>query len=285
MPELPEVETIVRDLKSIEGCKVVFNKYYDDKVFKTPFYSLAGRIIERIERFGKYIIIKFDMSAMIIHLGMTGQLFLDSGEALIPTHCKFLIQLNNREQLRYIDIRKFGKIWHLKSYEECLSYVQSKLGPEIWDINAESFLLRTKQSKYKNRILKDLLLDQKYIAGIGNIYASEICWEAYLHPKNYIKDLTDKQIENLYYCIKRVLEKAIENNGTTFSDYRRGNGQKGDNQNFLKVYNKHGEECWRCKHDTYNTNHNLTFLIKKEKIKDRMTYYCENCQRLYREEE
>lgn len=266
MPELPECETIVRDLKQIEGRKVIFNRLIDDVNFQTPFLNLSGRIIERVERFGKYIIIKFDKSALLIHLAMTGQLFLDKGDVLVPKHCHWLIQLDGNQQLRFVDTRRFGKIWHYMEYGDALKYTQSKLGSEIWDINAESFILITRQPKYSNRILKDLLLDQKYIAGIGNIYASEICYESFLNPNKLIHELSDKQIENIYYCIKRVLEKAIKNNGTTISDYRTGIGAKGNNQNFLKVYKQ--QHCKRC-------NIELT----KEKIKGRMSYYCGGCQK------
>jgi formamidopyrimidine-DNA glycosylase len=278
MPELPECETIVRDLKSIEGKKVIFNRLIDDINFQTPFYKLNNSIIERVERFGKYIIIKFDKSALLIHLAMTGQLFLDKGDYLIPKHCHWLIQLDDNIQLRFVDTRRFGKVWH-KSYDDVINYIHSKIGPEIFDINSESFVLIAKQPKYKNRILKDLLLEQKFIAGIGNIYASEICYEAFLNPHKIIHELTDKQLENLYYCIKRVLEKAIKNGGTTISDYRTGNNKKGNNQNFLKAYKQ--LECKRCKKEVEDAigETALNYPIKKEKIKDRMTYYCPNCQK------
>lgn len=227
---------------------------------------MDGFIIERIERYGKYIIIKFEKTALLIHLGMSGQLYLESGDYKIPKHCHWLIQIDNGWQLRYIDTRKFGNIWHMP-YRECRNYVEKRLGPEIWDIDFNSFLLITRQNKYKNKKIKELLLEQKYIAGIGNIYASEICYEAYLNPKITIDNLTDRQIENLYYCIKRILEKAIENKGTTISDFRTGNNKMGKNQNFLKAYKQ--EICYKC-----NTE------IVKEKIKGRSTFYCPKCQKL-----
>jgi formamidopyrimidine-DNA glycosylase len=276
MPELPEIETIVRDLKHIEGQKVIFNRLIDNVNFRTPFYKLDGKIIDRIERFGKYIIIKFDNTALLIHLAMTGQLILDKGDIIVPKHCHWLIQLDDGWQLRFIDTRRFGKVWH-KPYEELIQYVQTKLGPEIWDINDESFLLRTKQPKYKNRILKDLLLEQKYIAGVGNIYASEICHEAFLNPNKLISELTDSNIKNLYYCTKRVLDKAIKNKGTTFSDYRLPNNKKGNNQNFLKVYKQ--LYCNRCFNTDRSREKLSDYPLTKEKIKGRMTYYCSYCQK------
>lgn len=276
MPELPEVETIIRDLKSIEGQKVIFNRLIDDTVFKTDFYKLDNLIIERIERYGKYIIIKFEKTALLIHLGMSGQLYLEEGDYLIPKHCHWLIQLENGWQIRYVDTRKFGNVWHM-TYKGCRDYVERRLGPEIWDIDLNSFILTTRQNKYKNKMLKVLLLEQSYIAGIGNIYASEICYEAFLNPKVLIKNLTDKQIENLYYCIKRVLENAIKNKGTTISDYRTGNNNKGNNQSFLKAYKQ--EYCNRCRVDFENGS-KINVIITKEKIKGRMTYYCDECQRM-----
>lgn len=266
MPELPEVETVVRDIKRLIGRKVVFNRLLDDRNFKTPFYKLDGFVIENIMRYGKYIIIKFNKSALLIHLGMAGKLIIDTGDVLIPKYCNWLIQLDNGEQIRYIDHRYFGRVHHMTA-TECINYVQARLGPEPWEIDAESFVIRIKQKKYLNKPIKDVLLQQELIAGIGNIYASEICHEAYLHPKNLVKDLTDKQIENILYCSRRVLEKAIKNNGTTFRDYRNAKNQTGNNQNFLKAYKQ--IDCNRCNEK-----------IIKEKIKGRMTYWCNSCQRL-----
>jgi formamidopyrimidine-DNA glycosylase len=267
MPELPEIETIKRDLIRIEGLKVAFNQVFNDVVFKTDFYKLDGLFIDRIERYGKYLIIKFEKSALLIHLGMSGQLFLDSGETILPKHCHWLIQLSNREQLRYVDTRRFGKIWHM-SYKECRDYVETKLGPEPFDITGESFILRIRDNKYLNREIKAVLLEQKLIAGIGNIYASEICYEAFIHPKTLVKNLTDNHLINLHMCINRVLNKAIKNQGTTISDYRTGKGKKGNNQTFLKAYKQ--KECKRCNGKE----------ITKEKLEKRMTYFCNECQRL-----
>lgn len=266
MPELPEIETIVRDLKSIEGQKVIFNKLINDRVFRTSFYKLDGLVIEKIERYGKYIVIKFEKSALLIHLGMSGQLFLEEGSHLIQEHCHWLIQLEDGWQLRYIDTRRFGKIWH-QSYEDCINYIQSKIGPEPWQLEVKSFILRIKQNKYLEKTIKEVLLDQKLIAGIGNIYASEILYEAYIHPKTLVKYLNDKQIENILYCTRRVLEKAIKNKGTTISDFKTGKGDKGNNQSFLKVYKQS-----ICGRDGDK--------IIKENIANRSTFFCNTCQRL-----
>lgn len=281
MPELPEVETICRDLKAIIGKKVSFNKLLDGRVFKTPFYKMAGRdvTVKNIERHGKYILIRFSQYAMIIHLGMSGKLILDYGNVEIPKHTSWIIQFTDGIQLRYIDFRYFGNTWHLP-YDEAIQYVQSKIGPEVWDINAESFILRTKQPKYRNKEIKVLLLDQKYIAGVGNIYASEICYESFILPTKLVGELTDKQIEHIYYATKKVLEKAIQNNGTSFKDYRNAKNQTGNNQHYLKAYKQ--IECKRCLSNASKTlgpDHNLEFPMHKEKIKDRMTYWCTDCQK------
>lgn len=265
MPELPEVENIVRDLKLLEGQKIIFNRLLNDVNFQTPFYNLKDRIIERVERYGKYIIIVFDRTALMIHLSMSGQLYLEKGDYEIPKHCMWLLQLDDGWQLRFVDIRHFGKCWHM-SYDECKKYVQSKLGPEIWDITAESFILITKQPKYQNRMLKDLLLEQRYIAGIGNIYASEICYESFIDPHTLIKNLRDTQIEQIYYNIKKILDRAIKNGGTTLKDYRNGKGNKGNNQNFLKAYKQ--KECKKCNKP-----------IQKSNIKGRSTFWCPSCQK------
>lgn len=260
------METVVRDLKSIIGKKVSFNKLLDSRVFKTPFYKMAGReiTVKNVERFGKYIIIRFSQYAMIIHLGMSGKLILDLGNVEIPKHTSWIIQFTDGIQLRYVDYRYFGKAWHLP-YHEAIEYVTTRIGPEVWDIDAESFILRTRQNKYANKTIKEVLLDQKYIAGVGNIYASEICYETFILPHTLVKDLKCSQIQQMYYNIKKVLEKAIENNGTSFKDYRDAKNQTGNNQHFLKAYKQ--LECRRCK-----------LPIEKEKIKGRMTYWCSKCQ-------
>jgi formamidopyrimidine-DNA glycosylase len=228
---------------------------------------MAGHdvVVESINAYGKYIVIKFNKTAMIVHLGMAGKLIIDDGKVEIPKHCSWLIHFTNGQQLRYIDHRYFGNTWNM-DYDECMKYIHSHVGPEVFDISAESFVLITKQAKYRNKILKDLLMNQKYIAGVGNIYASEICYEAFINPHKLIQELTDKQIEHIYYATKKVLERAIKNNGTTFRDYRNAKNQKGNNQNFLKAYKQ--IDCKRC-----------NIPIVKEKIKDRMTYWCPTCQK------
>jgi formamidopyrimidine-DNA glycosylase len=267
IPELPEVETVVRDLREAEGCKVIFNKVFEhiNSIRKTDIYDLKGLILEKIERYGKYIIFKFEKSSFLIHLGMAGTIFLDEGTALMPEHCHWLIQLDNGKQIRYIDPRRFGNLWHMP-YEECKQYLSFRLGPEPWDLNVSSFILRIKQRIYLDKPIKVVLLDQHLIAGIGNIYASEICHEAFINPWSVVRNLTDKQLENILYCARRVLDKAIQNKGTSFMTFRNAKNQKGTNQNFLKVYKK--KHCSRCNSD-----------IKAFKIENRMTYWC-SCQRL-----
>jgi formamidopyrimidine-DNA glycosylase len=268
MPELPEVATVIKDLKahSIVGKKVIFNRLINDVVFKTPFYNLSGLIIEKVERYGKYIVLKFSKSAMLIHLGMAGKLILDEGKNMVPEHTHWLIQIDDGWQIRYIDHRHFGKVWNM-SYKDCMEYIQSRIGPEPFGLDSESFILRIRQNKYLNKSIKEILLDQKLIAGLGNIYASEACYEAFIHPKTLVKNLTDKQLIHMLYAIRKVLKKGIKNNGTTFQSFRNAKNKKGNNQNFLGVYKQ--KTCKRC-----------TSLIQKEKIANRTTYWCETCQKL-----
>lgn len=267
MPELPEVRTIVSDLKYIEGSKVIFNRLINDTVFKTPFYKLDGRMVEKIESKGKYIIIKFDITTLLIHLSMSGQLFVDFGDETVPKHCQWLIQLDvDREQIRYVDHRKFGKIMHFKNYEDAIQYVNSKLGPDPWEHSIDSFHLNLVQKKYKNKAIKEVLMDQKLIAGIGNIYAAEALFRAKINPFTIAGNLEANQVENLLYSIRYVLDKGIKNRGTSFSDYRTGKGTKGENQNHLKVYKQ--KTCSVCNGEIFN-----------DKLKGRSTYYCHNCQR------
>lgn len=265
MPELPECETIVRDLQDIVGYKIIFNKLFNKVCFKTPFYKLDGECIEKVERYGKYIIIKFSKTALMIHLGMSGRIFIDSSSTKIPDYTHFLIHLENKDQVRFVDHRKFGNVWHMK-YDECKHYVESKIGPEPFDITPESFYL--KLQKYQDKPIKDVLLNQKIISGVGNIYASEACYEAFLNPFKLVKYIDENKSKHLLYAIRKVLNKAIENRGTTFKDFRTGKGNKGNNQNFLKVYKRKGKNCNVC-----------NSIIKMEKINDRSTFYCEGCQK------
>lgn len=266
MPELPEIETIVRDLQEVVGCKIIFNRLLMDNCFQTPFYKLNGLIIESIERYGKYIIMRFTKTALLIHLGMSGKIFIDYDNVLVPKHTHFLFQLDNGKQIRFVDHRRFGKVWHM-TYDKCREYVESKLGPEPFDIDPQSFYLRLQQ--YKNLTIKEAIMEQKLIAGVGNIYASEACYEAFYHPKKIVSELTEKQAEHLLYAIRKVLEKGIKNRGTTFGDYRDGKGKKGNNQYSLQVYKQHGKKCKRC-----------PGTIIKETIGGRSTYYCDGgCQK------
>jgi formamidopyrimidine-DNA glycosylase len=265
MPELPEVETIVRDLQEIVGSKILFNRMLMDKCFKTPFYKLNGLHIESIERYGKYIIMRFTNTALLVHLGMSGKMFIDYDNVVVPKHTHFLFQLDNGKQIRFVDHRRFGNVWHM-TYDQCREYVEIKLGPEPWDIDAESFHLRLQQ--YRGRPIKAVLLEQKLIAGVGNIYASEACYAAFIHPETLVEQLDEKKTEHLLYAIRKVLEQGIKNRGTTFGDYRDGKGNKGTNQNALGVFKQHNKLCRRCGD-----------IITKSKVEDRTTYYCYGCQK------
>jgi formamidopyrimidine-DNA glycosylase len=267
IPELPEVHTIVQDLKQIEGYKVIFIKVFEkiDSIRKTPIYDIKNMIVEKVERYGKYIIIKFEKSAFIIHLGMSGKIIIDDGDVLIPKHCHLLFQLDNGEQVRFVDHRHFGNIWHMP-YKDCLRYVQNKIGPEPWSIDLASFLIRIKLGKYLKMSIKTVLLDQQLICGLGNIYASEACYHAYIHPKTLVANLTDKQLEQILYSSRKVLENGIKHNGTSFRDYRNAKNQTGNNQDYLGVYRQ--KICKRCNHK-----------VIKETVDTRTTYWCENCQR------
>lgn len=265
MPELPEVATIVKDLQVVTGHKVVFIKTFPkiDSIRKTPIYNIAKMVVDKVERYGKYIIIKFERSAFLIHLGMSGKIIIDNGNVQIPRHCHLLFQLDNGEQVRYIDHRHFGNIWHMP-YKDCLEYVQSRVGPEPWNLDSVSFQIRIRQPKYLDKPIKHVLLDQKLISGLGNIYANEACNEAFIHPKTLVSELTDGQLEELLYASRRVLDKGIKNNGTTFKDYRDAKNQTGNNQHYLGVYKQ--KLCRRCLGE-----------ISKEQLEGRATFWCNHC--------
>lgn len=275
MPELPEVETIVRDLREkivgykIDKAEVVEGsviKNSDEEWFKS---ALTGEKIADIKRRGKYLLFLLHSGKiLVVHLRMTGQLVYSEPSSPVQKHLCLNLLLSAAEkrlELRYYDIRKFGFIYLLLP-EERLPGLE-KLGPEPFAADFSSAYLTQKLAKRKQKI-KALLLDQTVIAGIGNIYADEILFRAGVRPDRLSSSLSSEEIERLVYWTPLVLGEAIKHRGTTISDYRDGLGKKGEFQNFLRVYGRAGEECPVCR----------TILLK-DKIAGRTSTFCPQCQK------
>lgn len=302
MPELPEVETIRRDLnKKIVGKKIVQFEVLRKKVVQAGNDKiekiLTGNSIKNIDRRGKLII--FELASgdfLLIHLKMTGQLLYHFGHHLIvgghnvpvsvpakigrtneieedqlkenlrSSYTAVVFTFADKSQLFFNDMRQFGYVKLVDAME--LEKIKSKFGVEPFDkkFTLEKFqdILRNKKSN-----IKAVLMDQTNIAGIGNIYADEICFCAHVRPDRKVEKLQLEEIKKMFACMPTVLDLAIQHRGTTFSNYVDSEGKKGNFVNFLKVYGREGEKCLHCK----------VGIIQKTRVAGRGTSFCSECQK------
>jgi formamidopyrimidine-DNA glycosylase len=273
VPELPEVETVVRDLRPMlvgrSFAKItVSRKALRRKWSRAWERQLLGRRVEAIGRRGKWILIDLGEPRLVVHLGMTGQFTVAAAELPRETHTHIAFTLDDGNELRFRDIRRFGSVT-LYPHPEALGvfFENNGLGPEPFDgeFNAE-YLRRCVRATRRN--LKAILLDQTVVAGVGNIYADESLFEARLHPALIGKALTAKQTAALSRAIVAVLTRAIERRGSSIRDYVGGSGLKGTMQDEFRVYGRTGEPCMRCETP-----------IKRITLAGRSTHFCPKCQR------
>ena len=271
MPELPEVETVRQTLranilgKEIAGIKVFYERMLTG-ITKDEFIdSLKEKKLIEIGRFGKYLFFEFsDDVYLISHLRMEGKYFIKPISDEVIKHEHIVFEFTDGTSLRYHDTRKFGTM-EIKSKEELfITHPLATLGKEAYDL--DSTYLKEKMSG-KHRDLKAFLLDQTMIAGIGNIYADEVCFMAKLNPKQDIFYLND--YENIAMASKTVINNAIKAGGTTIRSYTSSLGVTGLFQLQLNVHTKAGKPCPKCKN-----------LIIKTRVAGRGTYFCENCQKI-----
>lgn len=264
MPELPEVQTIVNGLnQKVLGkeIKEIIELRPGTVIWQNPFTSLGN--INSISRRGKYILIQTSKDyRLVIHLRMTGKLIFETDLAKTSDHARAELVFSDNTKLIFNDVRAFGKIQILKITEEIEAFKMLGLEPLSDEFDA-SYL----KNKLKNRKapIKNILLDQRVIAGLGNIYVAEILFRGKIDPRVPGNRLKKKQLEIIVKQTKTVLQEAIKYNGTTISDYRTVEDKTGEFQNFLKVYRK--EKC-ECGHQ-----------IKKIKQAGRSTYFCPVCQK------
>ncbi|MEQ1883546.1 MAG: bifunctional DNA-formamidopyrimidine glycosylase/DNA-(apurinic or apyrimidinic site) lyase [Bryobacteraceae bacterium] len=259
MPELPEVETVVRSLaRHLPGRKILAAEFHSKHVTpgdrKALAAHMAGRTIEGIRRRGKYIYITLDQGAFSAHLGMTGKLLLD---APIGKHAYGIFSLDDGV-LVYDDPRQFGSIEWDPALEE-------KLGPEPLEISAEEFIARLIKRTTK---MKALLLDQSFIAGVGNIYADEILYAAGVHPLAIAAKVSKQKAALVHQAMREILALAIEHRGSSISDYVDAEGNRGGFQLLHNAYGREGEPCMRC-----------FGKIRKILVAQRGTHYCPKCQK------
>jgi formamidopyrimidine-DNA glycosylase len=277
MPELPEVETVRRSLepnlinKKIADVKVNLPKLIkipsgDEETFKT---NLTGRQFKTIKRRGKYLLFYLDQGwVLVIHLRMTGRLIYLDKHLPVEKHTHFIFYLDDGTQLRFHDVRQFGLIYLVK--EEDLDTIGGlkTMGPEPLSADFTYQCFKTSLNGKKQRA-KAFLLDQRCVAGIGNIYADEILFQAGIHPDRRVDTLRDDEKEALWRAIKDRLQAGVDHRGTSIKDYVDGFGQAGSFQHQLQVYGKYGQPCPKC-----------GTTIERIKTGGRTTSFCPKCQRL-----
>ena len=256
MPELPEVETVVRDLRpllvgqTIAKVTVGPNKLrraWDKKWTR----RLLNQIVTAIRRRGKWIIVELDSGeCLLVHLGMTGQFTIGESSAELLNHTHLVFDLRDGlKQLRFRDPRRFGSVDLFANVADVELFLNERLGPEPTDV--ESVYFRERLSKTA-RTLKAILLDQTVIAGVGNIYADEALHQSKIHPERRGNSLTKPAIERLRQAIVTVIEFAIECRGSTIRDYIGGSGLKGGFQNEFQAYGRTGIALPKVRHRDCN---------------------------------
>jgi formamidopyrimidine-DNA glycosylase len=281
MPELPEVETVVRDLRpQLSGRTITSVRLGPEpaalgRVIRYPTPQqfarrLRQRTIETVERRGKYIVMPLQNHGrrFIVHLGMTGHLRVWEPEEAVVKHTHLRALLDSGVELRYDDPRQFGRLL-LGSHDELVKAraFPARLGPEPihGDLTEAEFerLIRARR-----RPVKSALLDQSFLAGVGNIYADEACFRAGIRPSRWTHRLTARERRGLYASIQEVLENSIAARGSSVINYVDAFGVRGGNQEKLLVYGRGGEPCLRCGTPLQTT-----------RLAGRGTVYCRKCQR------
>jgi formamidopyrimidine-DNA glycosylase len=276
MPELPEVETVVKGLRPLITDKIVTAvEIREENMIAFPKAdieaftdSLVGSKIEAINRRGKYIIIELSQDKnMVIHLRMTGKLLVKEVKEFRDKHTHVIFSLNDGQEIRFNNIRKFGRVYLIDKNHPEQAGGLADLGPEPLsdDLTVEDF-----KKLFENRraLMKSLLLNQHFIAGIGNIYADEILFRSGVRPDRTADTLTEMEKEAVYHNMREILKKGIIYGGTSFSDYVNAFGEKGSFQEELRVHQRQGEECYEC-----------GSIIEKIKVSGRSTYFCPQCQK------
>jgi len=270
MPELPEVETIVRGLREplvgrqFTGVRVGWENLVARPSVEGFERGLVGQRILGLKRRGKYLVFALSgEGSLIVHLRMTGRLSIKNSDDGLDKHDHLIFELDDGRELRFNNVRKLGRVYLVDDEDE----IVGKLGPEPLgdDFTLADFaaLLSGRRGK-----IKPLLLNQRFIAGVGNIYADEALFAALIHPERRADTLTTEEIENLYCAIRQVLAQGIANRGTTLSDYLDAEGRKGRNQEYLRVFRRASQPCPRCE-----------MTIERTVVGGRGTYFCPRCQK------
>ncbi len=270
MPELPEVETIRRDLeKEIVGHKIV-DLWYDAPKMLQPTASkvetIVGRHIVSADRIGKLLLLGIENDGTIgIHLKLSGRLFIRNQSDPEDKYTHVIFRLDDGRELRFTEFRKFGYAKLIENSTE-LTKIKAEYGPEPLTQDFTLTALK-KVLNRANRAVKTVIMDQKKVAGVGNIYADEALWYAKIHPETLASRLEETEIEALFQAIIKSLEQGITDRGTSVDDYLDIYGKEGGHAANLNVFRQDGEPCGRC-----------GTIIKKIRVGGRGTHFCPNCQ-------
>lgn len=273
MPELPEVETVRTALekklknKVIKDINILYPNIFEGQNINVISDKIKNNKINSIKRRGKWLLFELDDYYLLSHLRMEGKYLYRNINDKISIHEHVIFNIDDEFELRYKDVRKFGKMYLVDKSDINNDKHLSKLGFEPWD---EKLTIGYLKEKYKNKKLpiKTVLLDQSIITGIGNIYADEILFLSKINPYKKAYLLNDEELINIINNTKKVLESAIKKGGTTIRSYTSEEGVSGLFQNDLYVHRRENEKCLICSN-----------LIIKDKIGGRSTYYCKVCQK------
>lgn len=273
MPELPEVETIARGLRAVLPGRRILSV----RLGKTDFIDdpaaiereLPGARIVAVRRLGKFLLLDLECSngsphnfSLLIHLGMTGRLVTCDPEAPVPRHTHVFFALDNGRELRYTDVRRFGRIGILPQGQQEASL--SSLGLDPLEASESQFVALLNDRRAR---IKALLLDQHVLRGIGNIYADESLWRARIHPMRLGANLTSEELRRLHRAVRDVLNEAIRLRGSSIADYVDSDGNLGGFQRRHRVYQREGKKCFRC-----------GAVIRRAIVAGRSSHFCPRCQ-------
>jgi len=272
VPELPEVETVRRQIAPVlEGGTIERAQILDPRLVRPldpeiVAAELVGERVAAVERRGKYLIVRFETGCvLLIHLRMTGSLRHGPHGALAEDpHRRAVLSLDNGSEVAYRDVRRFGT-WELFEPGELRPYLARRLGPEpLGQLSADGLGRRLAGRRAP---LKSVLLDQRTIAGLGNIYADEALWHSGLHPLREAGGLDPDELRRLHRAVRKVLRLGIERQGSTLRDYAAPDGANGSMQDEFRAYGRGGERCDRC-HEP----------LERIVVGGRGTTYCPRCQ-------
>ena len=288
MPELPEVEVVKRSLeKKIQNSIIKKVKIYDHKlrykVEKEISKKLIDKKIKKIKRRSKFLIFEIDKTyLMLVHLGMTGKFFfIDRNKEKYKTsfyylldyqkdrkHNRIVFFLNKNRKLIYNDVRKFGFIKLYKSNEKTISHLKN-LGPEPLE-KKWNFKYFKEYIVNRKRNIKNILMDQKFVSGLGNIYVNEILFQSGVRPNRVVNKLKNFEIKKIIKYSKIILKASIKLGGSTIKDFSSENGKKGVFQQYFKIYGKKDKKC---------SNVDCNNSVIKTVISNRATFFCKRCQK------